>query len=81
MLTLIARIALAASLPLVAGCETYPTGTDSKKVAEAIGTIKPSRADSCGTLKQVAEQSSRIESIKQGKEVVYKAPPCEPVKS
>ena len=81
MLILTARIALLVSLPLVAGCATSPIGTDAKKVAEAIGTIKPSRNDSCGTLKQVAEQSSRIESIRQGKEVVYKAPPCEPVKS
>ena len=66
-----------ASLLLVAGCGISPTGTDSKKVADAIGTIKPSRQDTCGTLKQIAEQTSKIETIKQGKEVVYKAPPCE----
>jgi hypothetical protein len=48
------------------------------KVADAIGTITPSRNDTCGTLKQVAEQTSRIETIRQGKEVVFKAPDCEP---
>jgi hypothetical protein len=78
MLTSIARTLLVLSLPLVAGCTGYPTGTDSKKVADAIGTIKPSRKDTCETLKQVAEQTSKIETIKQGKEVVYKAPACEP---
>lgn len=74
-------IPLAASLAVVAGCATSPTGTDARKVADAIGTIKPSRSDTCETLKQVAEQTSKIETIKQGREVVYKAPPCEPAKS
>ncbi len=78
MWTLIARSLLASSLVMVAGCETYPSGTNSKKVADAIGTIEPSRKDTCGTLKQIAEQTSRIETIRQGKEVVYKAPNCEP---
>jgi hypothetical protein len=72
---------LVLSLPLVAGCTGYPTGTDSKKVADAIGTIKPSRKDTCETLKQVAEQTSKIETIKQGKEIVYKAPPCDQPKT
>lgn len=71
------RLPLAASLALVAGCSTHTTGTDAAKVASAIGHIKPSRADTCETQKQVAEQSSRLESIRQGKEVVYKAPPCD----
>lgn len=64
------------SLLLVGGCSS-PSATDGKKLADAIGTIKPSRSDTCGTLKQIAEQTSKIETIKQGKEVVYKAPPCE----
>jgi hypothetical protein len=63
---------------MVAGCETYPSGTNSKKIADAIGTITPSRNDTCGTLKQIAEQTSKIETIRQGKEVVYKAPDCAP---
>lgn len=70
-------ILLAISLGLAGGCASSPSGTDAKKVADAIGTISPSRKDTCETLKQIAEQSSRIDTIKQGKEVVYKAPPCE----
>lgn len=68
------------SLLLVAGCSSNSV-TDGKKLADAIGTIKPSRKDTCGTLKQIAEQTSRIETIKQGKEIVFKAPPCEPATS
>lgn len=60
----------------LAGCASN-TVTDAAKVAESIGTIKPSRNDTCGTIKQIAEQTSKIETIKQGKEVVYKAPSCE----
>lgn len=71
-------IPLAISLALVGGCSNSPTGTDAKKLADAIGTISPSRNDTCETLRQIAEQTSRIETIKQGKETVYKAPPCEP---
>ena len=78
MRTLSAQIMLVLSLPLVAGCETYPSGTNSKKVADAIGTITPSRKDTCETLKQVAVQTSKIETIRQGKEVVYKTPDCDP---
>jgi hypothetical protein len=72
---------LVTSLALAGGCSTPITATDAKKVASAIGHIKPSKADTCETQRQAAEQSSRIETIKQGKEVVFKAPPCEPVKS
>lgn len=68
--------ALAASLlaALVgAGCETPVTGTDAAKVATAIGHIEPSKRDTCETQKQVAAQSSKIDTIIKGKEVVYKA--------
>ena len=74
------QIPLLLSLLAVAGCSS-PSVTDGRKLADAIGTIKPSRQDTCGTLKQIAEQTSRIETIRQGKEVVYKAPPCEPATS
>jgi PBP1b-binding outer membrane lipoprotein LpoB len=61
------------------GCAGYEavTGTDAAKVAGSIGHIKPSRDDTCQTQKQIAEQSSKIDTIIKGKEVVYKAPPCE----
>jgi len=39
--------------------------------------VKPSKADTCETQKQVAEQSSRIDTIISGKEQVYKAD-CKP---
>jgi len=61
---------------MVGGCSTLITATDAVKVAEAIGHIKPSPRDTCETQKMAAEQSSRIDSIIQDKEVVYKAPPC-----
>lgn len=77
MKNLIARALLLGSLPLAAGCST-PTivGTDAAKVAGSIGHIKPSKADTCQTQKQIAEQSSKIDTIIKGKETVYKAPPC-----
>lgn len=66
-------LALAISLLPVAGCATQTTVIDAAKIANTIGHIEPSRKDTCETQKQVAEQSSRIETIKTGKEVVYKA--------
>jgi len=64
---------LAASLLLVAGCGTPITATDAVKVAEGIGHVAPSKSDTCETQKAIAAQSSRIDTIVQGKEVVYKA--------
>jgi hypothetical protein len=52
--------------------------TDGKSVAEQIGHVPPSPRDTCETQKALAAQSSRIDSIIQNKEVVYKAKPCEP---
>lgn len=69
-------IVLAISLLPVAGCKTSDTATDAAKVAAAIGTIEPSRNDTCGTLRQIAAQTSRIKTIETGKEVVVKAPNC-----
>lgn len=69
-------VMLAASLltPSLAGCGT-PTiaQTDAVKVAEGIGHVAPSKADTCETQKALAAQSSRIDTIVQGKEIVYKA--------
>lgn len=69
---------LAASLLPAGGCSSPTTATDAKKLADAIGHIRPSRADTCETQKQVAAQSSKIDTIRQGREVVYKAPACTP---
>lgn len=57
----------------LAACSTPITGTDAKKVAAAIGHIEPSKKDTCETQKQIAEQSSKINTIINGKEKVYKA--------
>lgn len=71
---------LAASLLILplAACETPTTGTDAKKVAEAIGHVRPSKRDTCETQAQIAAQSSRIDSIAANKEIVYKPEPCKP---
>jgi hypothetical protein len=62
-------------LPL-AGCSTPITATSASSVAESIGHVEPSKTDTCETQKKLAAQSSRIDTIIQGKEVVYKPAPC-----
>lgn len=68
-------IALATSLLILslAACGTPTTGSDSKKIAAAIGHVSPSKDDTCETQQQLAKQSSKIDTIIKGKEVVYKA--------
>lgn len=63
---------------LVAGCAPLITGTSAPRVAEAIGHVKPSKADTCETQRQIAAQSSRIDTIIKGRETVYKADCKEP---
>lgn len=58
---------------LLPACATPITETEAAKTASAIGHVRPSKADTCETQKQVAEQSSRIDTIITGKEAVYKA--------
>ncbi len=71
-------IPLAASLSLVLGaCSSNLGMIEAASVADTIGEIEPSRNDTCGTLKQIAAQSSRIRTIKEGREVVVKAPACQ----
>ena len=65
---------LAASLSMaLMGCETASTVTEAAKVAAAIGHVRPSVADTCETQRQLAAQSSKIDTIMAGKEVVYAA--------
>lgn len=68
-----ALILLLPSLPLVAACSTNTTATDAVKVAQTIGHVRVSKADTCETQKQAAAQSSKIDTIITGKETVYKA--------
>jgi len=65
--------ALVATAVMVGGCAKEITATDAVKVAEGIGHNQPSRSDTCETQKAIAAQSSRIDTIIKGKEVVYKA--------
>jgi len=65
-----------ASLLILAlpACSTPIIGlTSAADTAKAIGHVKPSKADTCETQRQIAAQSSRIDTIVTGKETVYKA--------
>lgn len=64
----------------LAGCSTPTTVTEAGATARTIGHIKPSPRDTCETQRQVAAQSSRIDTIVAGKETVYRAKPCEEAK-
>lgn len=68
-------------LAALAGCQTPTTATEvpasAAVVAETIGHIRPSRRDTCETRRQIAEQSSRIETIRTGKIVEYREA-CKP---
>lgn len=56
------------------GCASPITGlTEAAQTAQTIGHVQPSRRDTCETQRQIAAQSSRIDTIIAGKEVVYKA--------
>lgn len=67
---------LACLAAALSGCSQTITVTEAGKVAESIGHVKPSKRDTCETQRQVAAQSSRIDTIIQGKETVYKPAPC-----
>ena len=79
------RNSLAKPTPLVASllmlvlpaCATPITVTEAQKTAEAMGHVKPSKADTCDTQQQIAAQSSKIDTPITGKETVYK-PDCKP---
>lgn len=65
-------------MTLLQACAIPGTGlTEAKKTAEAIGHVSPSKADTCETQRQIAAQSSKIDTIVTGKETVYKAD-CKP---
>lgn len=61
---------------IIGGCAQTVTVTSGASVAESIGHITPSKQDTCETQKQIAAQSSRIDTIITGKETVYKSAPC-----
>ena len=55
------------------GCST-PTPVTIKGAELAFKPIAASPKDTCSTQQQVAEHNSRLDSIKAGKPIVYKAP-------
>lgn len=66
----------AAALMLVA-CETPINGVTSKGALDAFKPIASSPKDTCDTQVQIAEHNSRYDTLKTGKETVYKAPCAE----
>lgn len=65
---------------VAAGCATPTTETsvppEAAAIARSIPHIRPSADDTCETQRQVAAQSSRIDTLIQGRDVVYKPRPC-----
>lgn len=59
--------------PLLAGCSTLTPGVTSAGAADAFKPIAASPRDTCETQRQIAEHNSRLDTIKSGKEIVYKA--------
>ena len=65
---------LSLSTLLLPACASPTTElTKASDTAAAIGHVRPSRSDTCKTQEQIAEQSSKIDTIITGREVVYKA--------
>lgn len=72
-LTMQTRLALALVTLSLGGCVT-PTPVTIKGAELAFKPISGSPKDTCSTQQQVAEHNSRLDTIKAGKPVVYKAP-------
>ena len=66
-------LALALVTLSLAGCAT-PTPVTMKGAELAFKPIAGSPKDTCSTQQQVAEHNSRLDTIKAGKPVIYKAP-------
>ena len=73
-------LALVATL-LLAGCQTPTAGLSRAGALAAFQPIRASAQDTCETLKQVAEHNSAYDTLKTGREVVYKATCAEGAKS
>ena len=64
------------TLPL-AGCATLTPQSEvpvsAKAIAESIGNMRTRAGDTCETKQEAAALNSKLDTIKFGKEVVYKA--------
>jgi hypothetical protein len=69
------RTVLLASLPILTlqGCATPTFVLTSLGAADAFRPIKASKRDTCATQRQIAAHNSVYDTIRSGKEVVYKA--------
>lgn len=70
---LIAPLIAAVTLTCAA-CGTPTSGVTSKGALDAFKPIASSPKDTCQTQVAVAEHNSRYDTLKTGKETVYKAP-------
>ena len=57
----------------LAGCST-PMSVTTKGALDSFRPLTYSRHDTCATQQEIAEHNSRYDTLKTGKEVVYKAP-------
>lgn len=57
----------------LAGCET-PMSVTTKGALDSFRPLMMSRKDTCGTQREIAEHNSRYETLRTGKETVYRAP-------
>lgn len=71
----LARTVLLASLltPILGGCATPTFVLTSLGAADAFRPIKASKRDTCATQRQIAAHNSVYDTIRTGKEIVYKA--------
>lgn len=76
---LIVPLASLATLTL-AGCETLtpfgksePVPANAAAIAGSIGNMETEAADTCRTKQNAAKINSKIDTLKSGKETVYKA--------
>ena len=64
---------LLALVPALAGCGTLTPALTKTGALDAFEPITASPRDTCPTQRAVAEHNSRYDSLKSGKEVVYRA--------
>lgn len=67
-------LALSLLTLLLPACASPTIGlTSAADTAKSIGHVRPSKADTCDTQEQIAAQSSRIDTLIEGTEKVYKS--------
>lgn len=61
---------------MLAACKTSTSAPTINGALDSFKIITMSKRDTCETQKQIAEHNSRFDTLKTGKDTVYK-PPCE----